>query len=82
VKLDIAPDAPLCSSGKRPFRTEEEATKILRAVRWVRHDSHAGYRPGCIEEGVYRCRTCSWWHLTSSNKPRRRKDYGARARRR
>jgi hypothetical protein len=79
--MKIDPDAPLCSSGKRPFRDEEAATKGLRVARYLRHDSHVGYRPDCIEEGVYECGVCHWWHLTSSSRPRRRKELGNRGRR-
>lgn len=76
------PDAPLCSSGKHPFRTEAEALKGLRSARWLRQNQHTGYRPGDVEEGAYECPVCHWWHLTSSNKPRRRGELGNRGRRR
>lgn len=76
------PDAPMCSSGKRPFRTEEEALKGLRTARYLRNTSHSGYRPGDVEEAVYQCEACDWWHLTSSSRARRRKELGNRGRRR
>jgi len=81
MKLDIDPDAPLCTSGKRPFRDEESARKTLATARYLRNSNHTGYRPGCVEEGVYECEACGWWHLTSSARPRRRKELGNRGRR-
>jgi hypothetical protein len=79
MKLD--PDAPLCPSGKRPFRTQEDAAAGLRTARYLRHSSHNGYRPDCVEEGAYECPVCHWFHLTSSTRPRRRKELGNRGRR-
>lgn len=72
------PDAPLCASGKRPFRTEELALQNLRRATYLRRHS-PGYKPGRVESGVYECPTCDWWHLTSApNKRTRRGDYGDR----
>lgn len=76
------PDAPLCASGKHPFRTRDEALAGLRSARFLRRTNHTGYRPGCIEEDVYECGVCRWWHLTSSRRPRRRGDFQGRDRRR
>ena len=78
-----SPDAPLCASGKRPFRTEEEALKALHAAQHLRRDGGAQRVPGCTEEKVYRCDLpgCDWWHLSSSAKARRRGSLGNRGRR-
>jgi hypothetical protein len=78
----IDPAAPICASGKHPFRTEEEAEKGARAARWARQNLKNGFRPGAVEEGYHPCKVCGWFHLTSSNKPRRRRsDHANRGRR-
>jgi hypothetical protein len=82
MRLAVDPDAPLCSSGKHPYRDKEAARKGLRTARHLRGVSHVGYRPDCVEEGFYECGACKWFHLTSSTKPRRRKQLGNRGRRR
>ena len=76
------PDAPMCTSGKRPFRTEDEALTQLRNAQRLRRDQHTGYRPDSVEESAYQCGACLWWHLTSSSKARRRGELGNRGRRR
>lgn len=75
-------DAPMCSSGKRPFRTEAEVAKELRAAQRSRSAGNTGYRPGSVEQGYYQCEACHWWHLRSSNVAPRRRDLGNRGRRR
>jgi hypothetical protein len=75
------PDAPLCTSGKRPYRTEELARRAMLGARSARHEQHNGSKPGDVEEDVRRCPACSWFHVTSSNKPRRRGELAARGRR-
>lgn len=82
MKLDLDPDAPLCSSGKRPFRTEDQALRSLSGARWVRRNGDTPRLPGCVEEGAYECHVCHWWHLRSSNRPRRRGELANRGRRR
>lgn len=63
------PDEPICSSGKRPFRTEERAKgELARSVNRRARDS--GYRPGKTEKRVYQCPACEWWHLTSKRRGR------------
>lgn len=71
------PDAPLCSSGKRAFRTEQAARTQLIRAQWVRRtDPGGGRRPGRVECGCYLCPACGWWHLTSaSNRRTRRSDH-------
>lgn len=75
------PDAPICASGKHPFRTSEEASRGLRAAQYLRHNHGPGYKPGCIEADVIECKSCGWFHLTSAKRPRRRSHYANRARR-
>lgn len=75
------PDAPLCASGKRPYRTEELARKAMLGARVSRHRQHNGSMPGDVEEAVRPCKACSWWHVTSSTRPRRRAEIAARGRR-
>jgi hypothetical protein len=75
------PDAPLCASGKRPYRTEELALRAMRTARASRGRQHNGSKPGDVEEAVRECPACNWWHVTSSNRPRRRGELAARGRR-
>lgn len=75
------PDAPLCSSGKRPFRTEEEADRALRAAQTLRRNGSQQRVPTHVEQKAYLCHVCSWWHLASSKGPRRRGELGNRGRR-
>lgn len=78
----IEPDAPLCSSGKRPFRTQEAALRSLGAARHVRRVGDTPRLPGCVEQGVFECPACQWWHITSSTGKRRRGELANRGRRR
>lgn len=80
MRLDLDPDAPLCSSGKRPLRTADDARKELGKARHLRAVNHNGYRPGDVEEGFYECPVCHWFHLTSSTRARRRSELGNRGR--
>lgn len=76
VALD--PDAPLCSSGKRPFRTEDQARRSLAGARKVRrNDDGPSRRPGTVEAGYYRCGGCGWWHLRSTTRKLRRGELAA-----
>jgi hypothetical protein len=69
VRVDnIEPDAPMCATGKRPFRTEEAARDQLAQARG-RRANYAGQKPGRVETAVYQCPSCQWWHLTAN--PRR-----------
>lgn len=72
----IPVDAPLCASGKRPFRTQDDAERGLASARHGR-GKHGG-RTGQVEAGAYRCPCCTWWHLTSATRPRRRADFNYR----
>jgi len=74
-------DAPLCSSGKRPFRTEELAVKALEGSRWIRQHGDGARVPGEAEKRVFECPACRWWHLTSAPGARRRSELGNRGRR-
>lgn len=66
LRLVADPDSPLCSSGKRGFRTEAEVRFRLCAARRLRTaDPLGGRRPLHKECGYYRCPGCGWWHLTS-----------------
>lgn len=63
----LDPDAPLCSSGKRPFRTEAQARHSLVGARAVRsRDDVPARRPGVTEAKYYHCPACGWWHLSST----------------
>lgn len=75
-------DAPICPSGKHPFRGEAEALKELATTRFRRSAQHNGYRPDSVEERAYECPVCHWWHFTSSTGKRRRSELGNRGRRR
>lgn len=75
------PDAPLCPSGKRPHRDEDAALRAMRTARAARIRQHNGSKPGDIEEGVHECPICRWFHVTSSSRPRRRRELAARGRR-
>jgi hypothetical protein len=75
------PDAPICTSGKRPHRTEELARKAMTGARISRGRQHNGSMPGDVEEAVRECKACGWWHVTSSSRPRRRGEIVARGRR-
>lgn len=74
-------DAPLCSSGKRPFRTEELALKALSGARHLRRDGEAQRVPGSVEADVFECPVCRWWHLSSATGSRRRGVLSNRGRR-
>lgn len=61
-------DAPICSSGKRPWRDEAEAKRRLRNARAGRlNGQDASRRPGMIEAAYYQCGVCHWWHLRSDS---------------
>ena len=72
----IPVDAPLCSSGKRPFRTEEDAARGLANARKCQAQERG--RTGQVEAAAYRCPACSLWHLSSSTRARRRADFNYR----
>lgn len=59
--------APMCSSGKRAYRTEDEARTALAGARSFRK-LDVGYKRGHIESRHYRCKGCGFWHLTSRGK--------------
>jgi hypothetical protein len=74
--LQHDPDEPFCTSGKRGFRSEELAQKALATVQWLRRndpDSRSN-RPR-TECEVYECRTCRWWHMSSTPHKSRRSSY-------
>lgn len=75
------PDAPLCSSGKRPFRTRELADKALSGARHLRANMGPGRVPGSVEADVFECPVCRWWHLSSATGSRRRGVLSNRGRR-
>ena len=75
------PDAPLCASGKRPYRTEELARRAMTGARLSRHRQHNGSMPGDVESAVRRCPACHWFHVTSATHARRRGEIAARGRR-
>jgi hypothetical protein len=77
----LDPDAPICATGKHPFRTEEEAATGARAARWARQNLKNGFRPGSVESGYHSCKVCGWFHITSSTGPKRRGDFANRGRR-
>ena len=69
----LDPNAPICLTGKRPFRTEARAQAELRRARRVRaNDPAGGRKPGLIEKRTYQCPLCSWFHLTHTAKHRKR----------
>lgn len=76
-------DAPLCLSGKHPFRTEEDARGALQGARHLRATNGPGYRLNCVEQDYYRCTVpgCGWWHLSSTKGPRRRAEFANRGKR-
>jgi hypothetical protein len=79
----LDPDAPICTSGKRPFRTETEARANLRNARHLRTANPDGGRvPGSKEQGVYQCAGCGWWHLNSRPLHARRAVHARRGERR
>lgn len=61
------PDAPMCTSGKRPFRTEEAARYQLGRAK-QRRAMTDGSKPGQVERRAYQCPGCEWWHLTAKRK--------------
>ena len=65
--MTLDPAAPLCSSGKRPFRTEAQARRQLAGARAARQlDNAPARRPGVVEARCYHCPACDWWHLSST----------------
>jgi len=74
----LPPDAPVCTSGKRPIRTEEQARRLLAAARRQaeRGDRAGRYVDGGTEGDVYLCKACTWWHLTGANRRKRRGELG------
>jgi len=77
-------DAPMCTSGKRPYRTEEEVQRALRGAQAMRqqHDRNQARRPGVVEKGVYECAVCHWWHMESGKVVVNAKGEGAKRKRR
>lgn len=76
--LTFDPQAPLCSSGKRPFRTEAQARRQLAGARATRdRDDAPARRPGITEAGCYHCPACDWWHLSSTTGKVRRSTLAA-----
>jgi len=74
MNIDNYPaDAPMCASGKRPFRDAASAQANLDQARERRNiDIAHGRRPGRVERGYYQCPACEGWHLTSTTRPQRR----------
>ena len=74
MRIDNYPaDAPMCASGKRPFRDAASAQANLDRAREYRGvDIARGRRPGRVERGYYQCPACKWWHLTSTTSAQRR----------
>lgn len=72
------PTLPVCSSGKRPHRTEADARAALRHVRRLRSGGGGDRqrRPGHVEGLLYECDACQHWHLAEreTGKPGRRQD--------
>lgn len=64
IELDLDPDAPICPSRKRPFRTAADAREALDRVRGRRFEE----RTGKTERRYYQCPGCHWWHLTHLRK--------------
>ncbi len=81
--LCVPVDAPICATGKRPFRTEEEAQKALGSAKHLRREDPGKCRvPGSVEQGCFECRVCHWWHLNSRPFHARRSTHAARGTRR
>lgn len=83
LRMVLDPDAPMCPSGKRVLRTEDEARERLAlAAASRREDGAGGRRPGRVEQVIYRCAACPYWHLSAVTGRQRRSDYANRGRRR
>lgn len=54
-----------CVSGKITYRTYRKAIVALDRIRARRQKLPRGLVPYRNENGVYRCRVCAHWHLTS-----------------
>lgn len=61
-------DLPICSSGKRAFKTEGEVKRQLDLAQVRRRNNGPGYKKGCVEAGYYECCGCKCWHLTSEKR--------------
>lgn len=66
---DVPDNAPLCTSGKRPFETEARALGQLSKAK-ERRSRVSGYKPGRVENRAYKCAGCGWWHLTAMRRKR------------
>lgn len=66
------PASPMCSSGKRGYRTERNAATALSGAQHLRAQKNVGRRPGVVEAGYYECPVCHWWHLCSTTGRTRR----------
>lgn len=66
----VDPESPLCSSGKRGYRTEDLARRMLARTRAM---CDGGLCPNRAGRTCYRCTGCGWWHLTSAVRRRRRR---------
>lgn len=66
-RLRMQLDGPICTSGKRPFATEELARAELGKAQWRRRQG-PGYKPGRVETRTYECPACGAWHLTAKAK--------------
>lgn len=79
---DLPADAPICSSGHIPIRTEEEAQLALRRTQRMRSQSkNSGRKPGESERDYIACKACGWYHLTGATGARRRSYYANQGRR-
>lgn len=59
--LGFPSDAPTWTSGKRPYRTEQEARHALGAARAARRKADPN---GTREIATFLCRGCGWHHVT------------------
>lgn len=75
--LALPPDAPICSSGKRPIRTEGEAIRALAGARYFKRDKSGQRRHNGVEGSYFLC-ACGWYHLKSGNGHQRRKQINAK----
>lgn len=82
----MTPDyLPICTSGKKPYPTQEAAERSLERIRRNRRDNpdHASIRRGSApEQATYECVVCHCWHLASITKKMRRAAYAYKNNRR
>lgn len=71
----IPSGAPICTSGKRPYKTQRDAEMAIssgkrRRERDPESDRFQGRSSGA--NSLYRCPTCGWYHLRSKSLHARR----------